>query len=363
MNYCPEGSFPYFIQPNDTLWELSQTFKTDLNAIIEANPGIDPNNLLIGQMICIPLSDIFYNDVMFDTSKMMDSYQMPVMPGMEEQLKTQKFFMDGKRNNSRFVGVPPVAPVAPVTPMPFVPGGSVAPLPGAVTPIPTVIPTAPVPVMAQTTALSQVAMVDQCGKPICPLCYYPSGIVPTEPTPAVIPDADLVEHLQMLWIEHINWMVNVINDTVLNLPNLLNSTRRLYRNAEDFSEALEPFFYDQYADRFEELFKEHIKIGMSMVTALKNKNLVLAQNEEKRWYQNADTIAQFLASINQVWTEDEWRKLLYDHLRLVKTYATLVVNNNLEQATFMIDDMEQQALDMADYMIYGIESSFSGMIS
>jgi|LSQX01.1.fsa_nt_gb peptidoglycan endopeptidase LytF len=52
---CPAGAL-YAIQAGDTLFALAQRFNTTVNAIIAANPGIDPNNLRIGQVICIPLS-------------------------------------------------------------------------------------------------------------------------------------------------------------------------------------------------------------------------------------------------------------------------------------------------------------------
>ncbi|SHD78284.1 LysM peptidoglycan-binding domain-containing protein [Schnuerera ultunensis] len=50
---CPNG-FLYTIRPGDTLFALSQRFGVSVQAIINANPGIDPNNLQIGQVICIP---------------------------------------------------------------------------------------------------------------------------------------------------------------------------------------------------------------------------------------------------------------------------------------------------------------------
>ncbi len=52
---CP--GFFYTIQPGDTLFELAARFGTTVTAIIAANPGIDPNNLIPGQRICIPVPE------------------------------------------------------------------------------------------------------------------------------------------------------------------------------------------------------------------------------------------------------------------------------------------------------------------
>ncbi|MCK9445214.1 MAG: LysM domain-containing protein, partial [Tissierellaceae bacterium] len=51
---CPTGSFPYTIKSGDTLYKLAQTYNTTVDAIMKINPGINPNNLQVGQVICIP---------------------------------------------------------------------------------------------------------------------------------------------------------------------------------------------------------------------------------------------------------------------------------------------------------------------
>ena len=51
---CPSGSFAYTIKSGDTLYALARKYNTTVEAIMAINPGIDPNNLQIGQVICIP---------------------------------------------------------------------------------------------------------------------------------------------------------------------------------------------------------------------------------------------------------------------------------------------------------------------
>ncbi len=51
---CPAGTQPYIIRAGDTYFSLAQRFNTTVAAIIAANPGVDPNRLMIGQRICIP---------------------------------------------------------------------------------------------------------------------------------------------------------------------------------------------------------------------------------------------------------------------------------------------------------------------
>ena len=51
---CPTGSMPYTIKAGDTFYNLAIRFNTTVDAIIRANPNVNPNNLRIGQIICIP---------------------------------------------------------------------------------------------------------------------------------------------------------------------------------------------------------------------------------------------------------------------------------------------------------------------
>lgn len=51
---CPLGTQRYTIQAGDTYWSLARRFNTTVQDIQAINPGVDPNNLQVGQKICIP---------------------------------------------------------------------------------------------------------------------------------------------------------------------------------------------------------------------------------------------------------------------------------------------------------------------
>lgn len=48
------GFFQYTIQPYDNYWQLAKRFNTSVERIMALNPGVNPNNLLVGQVIRIP---------------------------------------------------------------------------------------------------------------------------------------------------------------------------------------------------------------------------------------------------------------------------------------------------------------------
>lgn len=53
-NTCPAGTMPYTIKSGDNFYDLARRYNTTVEAIMKANPGVNPNTLQIGQIICIP---------------------------------------------------------------------------------------------------------------------------------------------------------------------------------------------------------------------------------------------------------------------------------------------------------------------
>ena len=50
---CPGGQI-YTIRSGDTIYSLAQRFQVSVTEILNANPGLNPNAMQIGQRICIP---------------------------------------------------------------------------------------------------------------------------------------------------------------------------------------------------------------------------------------------------------------------------------------------------------------------
>lgn len=57
---CPGGAVPYTVRPGDTLGNIAFLYGTSVNDIINANPGINPDRLQVGQQLCIPLKAQIY---------------------------------------------------------------------------------------------------------------------------------------------------------------------------------------------------------------------------------------------------------------------------------------------------------------
>ncbi|WP_207640679.1 LysM peptidoglycan-binding domain-containing protein [Alkaliphilus transvaalensis] len=54
LRTCPSGTVPYMIRPGDTFYRIAVQFGTTVAALVAANPGVNPNMLMVGQQICVP---------------------------------------------------------------------------------------------------------------------------------------------------------------------------------------------------------------------------------------------------------------------------------------------------------------------
>jgi g-D-glutamyl-meso-diaminopimelate peptidase len=64
MERLLRGYDTYTVRSGDTLYRIASRYYTTVNAILTANPGINPNNLAIGQQITVPYGiDVVYTDV------------------------------------------------------------------------------------------------------------------------------------------------------------------------------------------------------------------------------------------------------------------------------------------------------------
>lgn len=173
-----------------------------------------------------------------------------------------------------------------------------------------------------------------------------------------IAQADLNNYLRLLWEQHIVWTRLTILSIVFDLPDLDLVTNRLLRNPKDFEALLMPLYGDSAASRFEELLTSHLTIAAQLVSAAKAGDARAAADVEQMWYANADEIAVFLGRINPYWSMQQWQTMLYEHLALTKTEAVNILTGKYAEGISVFDQIEMQALEMADVMTYGIVMQF-----
>ncbi len=171
---------------------------------------------------------------------------------------------------------------------------------------------------------------------------------------------ELSNHIRLLWEQHVFWTKLIIISMVQGLPDVSLVTNRLLRNPIDFQMALETLYGRRIAGMFAALLTDHLVIAAELVDAAIKGDTARAADAETRWYENADAIAAFLAQINPHWFEEEWRVMLHEHLALTKSEAVDEITGTFAASIAIFDQIEAQALEMADLMVRGIVDQFPG---
>ncbi len=169
----------------------------------------------------------------------------------------------------------------------------------------------------------------------------------------------LSNRLRLLWMQHVYWTRQLILSIVFGLPDAEFVTNRLLRNPNDFAVVLRELYGEDAVSKFVELFTNHLTIAAELVNAAKADNSSAAADAERRWYANANQIASFFNSINPYWSVQDWQKMLYDHLAMTKEEALHMLAQKYEDSIRIFENIEQEALLMADTMTQGVVKLFS----
>lgn len=169
---------------------------------------------------------------------------------------------------------------------------------------------------------------------------------------------NLINDINILWFEHILWTKLTIMSIANGSPDVQLVSERLLKNADDFGKAFLPLYGPTVSEQFRKLLREHLLIAADMVNALKRKDNSAVNLIEKKLFKNADDIADFLSRINPYWEKEDIRKMMYEHLNLLKSEAVATLSNKYEEAISLFEKIEKQIFMMSDVFIEGILRQF-----
>jgi len=165
---------------------------------------------------------------------------------------------------------------------------------------------------------------------------------------------NLAIDMQRVWLEHVWWTRNVILGIISDLPGNAQYTERLLQNPADMANVFQPHIRNFPRQQFVELFTTHLKQGGDIVTAAKAGNAALVAQLQLQWHANADQIAAMFANMSPCYSEDEVRRMMYEHLRLTTDEATQNLNRQYTDEVRTFDAIQAEALEMANYFTNGI---------
>jgi hypothetical protein len=165
--------------------------------------------------------------------------------------------------------------------------------------------------------------------------------------------------MRKLWEDHITWTRVFIISAAASLPDNDAATQRLLQNQVDMGNAIKPYYGAAAGDQLTALLKDHILIAADVVAAAKANDQAKLADANKRWFANADQIADFLSKANpKSWPAAEMRTMMHDHLTLTTNEAVARLHGDWAADVKAYDAVHEQILHMADMLSAGIIDQF-----
>ena len=171
-------------------------------------------------------------------------------------------------------------------------------------------------------------------------------------------EAQLQAAMRTLWDQHMAWTWSTVVAFAEDSPGLDATVSRLLQNQADIGAAVAPFYGDEAADQLTALLQTHITDAVPVLTAAKAGDTVALQAALDAWHANAREIADFLASANTAWPQDDMRAMMATHIDQTTAYASAVIGGDYATAIATFDEAQAHMAQMADELSAGLIAQF-----
>ena len=159
--------------------------------------------------------------------------------------------------------------------------------------------------------------------------------------------------MRKLWSIHVKLTRTVIIGIANDSPTLMYDIRELLKNQEDIGNGIREKFGDNAADTLTTLLKDHINIAGELLKAAKINNTKSVEYQKGLWFSNADQISKFLSGLNNNWSYDKIKNILYDHLNLTLKEGVAQLNGKTNESIGWYNKALYQIISMADVLTMG----------
>jgi len=164
------------------------------------------------------------------------------------------------------------------------------------------------------------------------------------------------ESIRVLWTDHLAWIRQLLTSLMFRLRDLSYVTIRTLQNAIDFSAQLTPFYGLENAKLYETLLAERVLLLAELASTLRmGSDVALPMT---KLHANADDTAALFAALNPYWNKAVWQQMLYTQYQLEEQLIRQILEDKYSTSVPIYDEIYQNALKMASYMIDGITAQF-----
>lgn len=173
-----------------------------------------------------------------------------------------------------------------------------------------------------------------------------------------VPAFELKTAMRKLWEDHITWTRVYIISALAGLEDLSAATERLLQNQVDLGNAIKPLYGEDAGNQLAALLKDHILIAAQVVAAAKKGAEQELKDSSKKWYENADALAEFLSKANPYADKKVLQDFLYTHLVLTTGEVTSRLKKEWKADIDFYDKGHEHMLMFSDALVDAIVKQF-----
>ena len=167
--------------------------------------------------------------------------------------------------------------------------------------------------------------------------------------------------MRKLWEDHVTWTRLAIVAFADRSGGFGDTAGRLLQNQTDLGDAFTPFYGADAGSHLTGLLHDHITIAVELLQAARAGDGAAFDAADRRWYANAEEVADFLSSLNpRSWPRAEMRSMMRVHLDQTLAEASAELAGQYAAGVAAYDEIHAHILDMADVLSAGILRQFPG---
>ena len=175
---------------------------------------------------------------------------------------------------------------------------------------------------------------------------------------SVDPPSNLRQDMRKLWTDHVVWTRMYIIAAVADQPDQQAAANRLMKNQEDIGAAVGRFYGQPAGDQLTTLLKEHITVAVDLIKAAKAGDKTAQDAADKKWHDNATSIADFLSKANPNWPRATLVEMMNVHLSTTTNEVVARLQKNWDEDVRAYDTVYNHILMMSDALADGIVKQF-----
>jgi len=172
------------------------------------------------------------------------------------------------------------------------------------------------------------------------------------------PQITLVNDMRLAWSQHVYWTRMLLLSIAERLGDESDVTGRLLENPYDIAQIFSRYYPPAVTKQIADLLTEHLQIGAKLITALRDRQTVQADVLNRAWHQNAEEMSAAFAALTPHYSYDALREMFDMHLALTTKEVSMRLAKDYPADIAAFDQVEREALRMADYFSYGLMKTF-----